>query len=110
MMDFREYKGLIKETVENINQDNYWKWTVKILKNEIRLTNGYIRGQYNNNGFKDYFSIRISEEQDFVVGKDCTGESFTGLIIGTDRWSDGSAEECIETALKSAQRYFDSRY
>lgn len=106
MADMRKLKKQIAEAIEKVNETANCKWKSKIFKSEIWLTNEYIKGQFE----RDSFRIRVDESEEYVMGYDCLGENYTTLIVGDDRWSDGSLLDCITKAIKNSEKYFEQCY
>lgn len=115
VVDFRESKETVKETIARINRnDNNWKWKADILKNEIRIWWGYLQ-ECNNE--KSHFTIKMSDRyeecggcNDFMVVYNERGEFMTGEILGDDIFEIGSLNACVEYLLKKLERIAHSRY
>lgn len=108
MADLREFKKTVLEEVAVLNDRVAWPWRASIRKGEIRLTNSYIKGQYE----QDFFRIKYNSQEDteWLVGTDCCGDRFTVRIVGDDAWSDGPLQKCIRTAIRRAEEFFSDRY
>lgn len=108
MADLREFKATIQEELAVMNDWVRWPWRASIRKGEIRLTNSYIKGEYE----QDFFRIQYNSQEgsEWFVGTDCVGDRFAVLIVGDDPWSDGTIQKCIRTAIRRAEGLFSNRY
>ena len=108
MADLRQFKATVTEELAALNNRARWPWKASVRKGEIRLTNGYIKGEYD----QDFFRIKFNEQEEtqWLVGTDCMDERFTVRIVGEDAWSDGPIQKCIRTAIRKAEEFFSERY
>ena len=114
MTDLRMFKDEIRGMVDEVNTFNknnhrsYWPWRVRVLKNEVRLTNGYVKGEYD----QDYFRIvhEYHPEVDCVYATNVFDEKLEYFFPGYKHWEDGSLMDCVRKGLDEVDYYFRTRF
>ncbi len=114
MIDFREYKDLIRELVKEADQkDPNWKWSVtSIGKKKVRINWSYLdygkkREPFEINGGLDDETVK---EGKVVIGIEPHGHK-EYCLIGPKHWDDVSTvEDAIRWTVKALTSYAHSRY
>lgn len=113
MRDFRTVKDVVRTTmIDIVNKYPQWKWSSKVLKNEIRVKWGYLT--YMNEGENDYFTIKMDNEpnsDDFMLALNERGEFISGRIVGTEEsYQDGTFQDCVAYLLRNIAHIADMKY
>lgn len=114
MIDFREYKDVIRSAVKSADErDENWKWRVEAVnKGEVRIGWGYM----SYLGESGSFSVSEVPDGDgydeiFIVGKAPNDAFEVCVIVGDDRWSDArSVADGIEVAIRRMAAEAGRRY
>jgi len=101
MVDFREYKDIIREAVnKESKRDPNWKWTVKAVnKTEVKIGWGYL----DYCGETDFFRVKAdsAEGDDYITTTDPFSGRISGYLIGSEFYCDGSVGEILPKAVRT---------